>query len=109
MCTPNSGLRQKKKMEDNKADPTGGEIVIITNREEKETCRLPSHSLMTTDVVETPEQFDQRKQTFANYRPYFKNDEQFEYFTMLPISSNQRGELLRGLMSQKTELCRAEK
>lgn len=63
---------------------------------------------------ETPEKWKEKQaKEFEIYGKFFKNREEFEYFVMLPLSDEQRVELLLVMkkerdFNQKLENCRGE-
>ena len=44
--------------------------------------------------------FEWKKKKLAKLLPLFKDEEQFEYFTMLPLDDNQRQEVLKAMMEK---------
>lgn len=44
--------------------------------------------------------FEWKKKKLAKLLPLFKDEEQFEYFTMLPLDDKQRQEVLKTMMEK---------
>lgn len=44
--------------------------------------------------------FEWKKKKLAKLLPLFKDEEQFEYFTMLPLDDKQRQEVLKAMMEK---------
>lgn len=82
---------------DNKLQNAGDAYAVaLVDGKETPGKIAPSSSLVHSDVVETPQQFEDRKRALGDYRPLFRTEEDFELFTMLPISREQR----RGLIGK---------
>jgi hypothetical protein len=55
------------------------------------------------NIVSTPEQFEQEKTQWARYSAHFKTPEDFDDFCMLPVTPEQRKELLRVMSQDKAD------
>jgi hypothetical protein len=59
---------------------------------------------------ETPDTWkEKQEQEFELYGAYFKNREEFEYFVMLPLSDEQRCQLLRVMKNESDFRIQLEK
>ena len=92
------------------APPSNVQLTPNTTEEENKTeegGRTPiSHTLATAQPIETPYQLEcELRQNEAKYRQYFKDDDCYVDFMMLPVPESKRLDLL----SRMSEDIRAQR